>query len=126
MNNNRTFLKCEKCGNIIGVIKDGGGEVICCGEPMLVLKPGAVDASIEKHVPVCTRKGNLLKAEIGAAPHPMSPEHFIEWIAVCSETVTQRKQLAPGEPAVVEFYVEDSAVMVYAYCNLHGLWQSEI
>ena len=28
------FLKCSICGNIVGLIHDGGGELVCCGKPM--------------------------------------------------------------------------------------------
>ena len=29
------FYKCELCGNIIAVIKNGGGKnLVCCGQPM--------------------------------------------------------------------------------------------
>ena len=30
---------CEVCGNIILVIEGGGGDLKCCGEPMLELSP---------------------------------------------------------------------------------------
>jgi superoxide reductase len=26
--------KCEICGNVVKVVEDGGGELVCCGEPM--------------------------------------------------------------------------------------------
>jgi len=28
------IYKCEACGNIIEVLHGGGGELVCCGEPM--------------------------------------------------------------------------------------------
>jgi desulfoferrodoxin-like iron-binding protein len=27
-------FKCEICGNVVVVKESGGGELICCGEPM--------------------------------------------------------------------------------------------
>jgi desulfoferrodoxin-like iron-binding protein len=29
--------KCEICGNVVEVKEAGGGELICCGEPMKLL-----------------------------------------------------------------------------------------
>ena len=30
--------KCDICGNVVEVIKVGGGELICCGKPMELIK----------------------------------------------------------------------------------------
>ncbi|NYT03750.1 MAG: desulfoferrodoxin FeS4 iron-binding domain-containing protein [Candidatus Methanofastidiosa archaeon] len=30
------IYKCEICGNIVEVLEVGGGELICCGEPMVL------------------------------------------------------------------------------------------
>lgn len=27
-------FKCEICGNVVEVLEVGGGELICCGQPM--------------------------------------------------------------------------------------------
>ncbi|BBL67154.1 desulfoferrodoxin FeS4 iron-binding domain-containing protein [Methanoculleus chikugoensis] len=27
---------CEICGNVVQVMEAGGGELICCGEPMVL------------------------------------------------------------------------------------------
>jgi desulfoferrodoxin-like iron-binding protein len=27
-------FKCEICGNVVVVKENGGGELVCCGEPM--------------------------------------------------------------------------------------------
>jgi len=32
------IYKCEICGNIVEVLEVGGGELICCGEPMVLQK----------------------------------------------------------------------------------------
>ncbi len=29
-------FKCEICGNIVIVKEAGGGELVCCGEPMIL------------------------------------------------------------------------------------------
>jgi desulfoferrodoxin-like iron-binding protein len=30
------IYKCEICGNIVEVLEAGGGELICCGQPMVL------------------------------------------------------------------------------------------
>ena len=42
------FLKCSICGNIVGLIHDGGGELVCCGKPMQELVANTEDAAQEK------------------------------------------------------------------------------
>ncbi len=119
------FYRCEVCGNIVGLIKDGGGQLVCCGQPMIKMEANTVDASYEKHVPVATRKDGKIVVEVGSEAHPMTEQHYIEWIAVVSEEGTERISLSPGEEPKAEFCDKKNAE-AYAYCNLHGLWKSDI
>jgi superoxide reductase len=93
---------------------------------MTELKPNTVDASVEKHVPAVTRKDGKLYIQIGSVPHPMIPEHYIEWVAVVSDKTMQRIALAPGDEPKTEVVDTGEEVDVYAYCNLHGLWKAEV
>lgn len=125
MKNEVAFFRCEICGNIVSLIKNGGGELVCCGQPMTKLVPNTTDASVEKHVPVATRKDGKITVEIGSVPHPMTEEHHIEWIAVVSENSTERISLSPGdEPKAV--FTDKGSAEVFEYCNLHGLWKTDI
>ena len=121
------FYRCETCGNIITKLNDSGVPVECCGEPMKELVPGAVDGAVEKHVPVFEVEGNKVSVTVGAAEHPMIPEHYIEWIALKTKQGNQRKALKPGEPPKACFMIcdDDEVEAVYAYCNLHSLWKAE-
>lgn len=120
------FYKCSHCGNIIEKIDDKGVPVVCCGEKMEELIPGTVDAAVEKHVPQYNVEGSLVKVAVGSVEHPMIPEHFIQWVSLQTKQGTQLKKLNPGEkPEVVFALAEgDSVEAVYAYCNLHGLWEA--
>ena len=124
----KKFLVCEHCGNFVGVIKDSGVPMICCGQPMTVLNANTVDASVEKHTPVVSVKDNKVIATGGSVEHPMVDAHYIEWIYVETNKGGQRKALNPGEAPKAEFVMADGEVAkaVYAYCNLHGLWKTEI
>ena len=125
---NKKFLVCEHCGNFVGVIKDSGVPMICCGQPMTVLNANTVDASVEKHTPVVSVKDNKVIVTVGSVEHPMVDAHYIEWIYVETNKGGLRKALNPGEAPKAEFVMADgeAAKAVYAYCNLHGLWKTEI
>jgi superoxide reductase len=121
------FYVCEKCGNLVDMVNDSGVNPVCCGQKMTELKAGVVEASREKHIPVVTVEGNVVKATVGAVEHPMSEEHSIEWVYLETDRGVQRKRLAPGEAPTAEFHLGDEKpVAVYAYCNLHGLWRADI
>lgn len=119
------FFICEKCKNLVGMIKESSVPMFCCGQKMTELIPGESDGAVEKHLPVCEQKGTRLIVKVGETEHPMLDEHLIEWIAVETEKGAQRKVLKAGEKPCAEFALteDDRLVAVYAYCNIHGLWK---
>ena len=126
MKENR-FYVCEHCGNIVGMIHDAGVPMMCCGKKMKQLEPGTVEASAEKHLPVVTRDGDVVKVSVGSVSHPMTEEHGIVWVYLQTDRGGQRKCLKVGAEPVVSFaLLDEMPVAVYAYCNLHGLWMTEI
>ena len=126
MNENRFYI-CEHCGNLIGMINDAGVPMMCCGQKMSELKPGTVEASAEKHIPVVTIEENIVKVEIGSVAHPMVEEHSILWVYLQTDRGGQRKCLEVGKEPVVTFALTDEKpVAAYAYCNLHGVWKADI
>ena len=120
------FLRCARCGQIVAIVKETGVTPMCCGEPMKDLIPGTTDASVEKHVPVCTVLDGKVTVTVGSTIHPMTEEHHIEWIALKTKQGNQRKLLKPTDPPTAVFYIGDGdeVVAAYAYCNLHSLWMS--
>lgn len=121
------FFICKHCKNLVGMIKDAGVSMICCGEPMEELVPNTTEAATEKHIPVVTVTDNTVVVEIGSIAHPMTEEHHIAWVYLQTEKGGQRKCLAVGAAPQVTFVLEDDkAVSAFAYCNLHGLWKAEI
>ncbi len=120
------FYRCAHCGQIIAIVKNKNVPVMCCGEKMQKIVPGTTDAAVEKHVPVVTRDGNLVKVTVGAVAHPMLAEHYIEWIALNTKFGNQRKALNPGDKPEALFALceGDEVEAAYAYCNLHSLWKS--
>ena len=58
----------------------------------------------------------------------MSDDHYIEWIFVETEKGGQRHGFKPGDKPETVFIIDksDKPIAVYAYCNLHGLWKTEV
>ena len=119
------FYVCELCGKIVAMVKPSACPTMCCGQAMKEIVPNTTDASQEKHVPVYTVEGNLVKVQVGSAPHPMIAAHHIEWVSLQTKGGNQRKALQPGQAPTVSFALceGDEVVAAYEYCNLHGLWK---
>ncbi len=120
------FYICEHCGTIVAMVKYSGIPLLCCGEKMIEIIPGTTDASLEKHVPVYQVEDNKVFVTVGAAEHPMLPEHYIEWVSLQTNQGNQRKVLKPAQEPKVCFAIceGDQVEAVYAYCNLHSLWKA--
>ena len=118
------IYKCEICGNIVEVIHEGGGELVCCGEPMKLYEENTVDAAREKHVPVIERTADGYKVKVGSTLHPMEKKHYIEWIELIADGKAYRHFLRPGEIPEAEFCIDAADVTARGYCNIHGLWKS--
>lgn len=119
------FYKCEVCGKIVAIVKGTQAETVCCGQPMRELVPATTDGAVEKHVPVYTVEGDVVTVKVGSVEHPMVEAHYIEWIALETETGNQRKELRPGDKPEATFALvpHDKVKNVYEYCNVHGLWR---
>ena len=127
MCDNNKFYICEHCGNLIGMIHDAGVPMMCCGQKMKKLEAGVVEASREKHIPVAILKDNVVSVMIGSVEHPMTEEHSILWVYLQTDKGGQRKCLEVGKAPLVTFTLaNEKPLAVYAYCNLHGLWMSDI
>jgi superoxide reductase len=119
------IYKCLHCGNIVEVVHEGGGQLVCCGEPMVLVTENTVDASKEKHVPVIEKTNGGYKVTVGSVLHPMEEKHYIEWIELITDGKTYRQFLNPGEVPEAFFNVAAQTVTAREYCNIHGLWKSE-
>ena len=118
------IYKCNICGNIVEMLRSGGGQLVCCGQPMELLQEKTEDEGLEKHVPVIEQTEKGVKAKIGAIPHPMEENHYIEWVEIIADARTYRKFLKPGEAPEADFEITAENIEAREYCNLHGLWKS--
>ena len=119
------IYKCNVCGNIVMVMHGGKGQLVCCNQPMELLKEGSVDAAKEKHVPVIEKIDSGYVVKVGSVAHPMEEKHYIEWIELQADGNSYIKFLNPGDAPEAVFNVQAEEVVAREYCNLHGLWKAE-
>ena len=117
--------KCKKCGALVKVFEDCHCDncgIQCCGEQMELLKPNSVDAAFEKHVPTYEVKDGKIFVRVN---HVMEEEHYIEWISIVFDGKEKTTYFKPGDEPVAHCkYVPGSTI--YAYCNKHELWKTEV
>lgn len=121
------FYICPVCRNTVEMVYDTDIALFCCGEKMVELVPNTTEGSGEKHIPVATVKGDVVEVNVGSVDHPMAEVHWIKWVQLVTDQGSYRKTLNPGEEPHAAFHLkEEKPVAVYAYCNLHGLWKTEL
>ena len=117
------IYKCEVCGNIVEVLHEGRGELVCCGKPMKLFVENTVDAAREKHVPVVEKSADTYTVKVGSVAHPMEEEHYIEWIEIIADGKAYRQFLKPGGTPEATFDIKAENITAREYCNIHGLWK---
>jgi superoxide reductase len=118
------IYKCEICGNIVEVLHEGAGELVCCGQPMKLLVENTVDAAKEKHVPVIAKTASGVTVKVGSVTHPMEEKHYIEWIEIIADGKVFRQFLKPGNAPEAVFEIKANKIEAREHCNLHGLWKA--
>lgn len=118
--------RCAECGNIVEVTHGAGGALICCGQPMNLMPEKTADSSTEKHVPVIEKISGGYKVTVGSTLHPMTEDHWIEWIELLADGKSYTQYLNPGDEPTAVFMVDAAKVTVREYCNKHGLWKGEL
>lgn len=119
------IYKCEICGNIVEVLHEGIGALVCCGEEMKLMDEKTQDSSVEKHVPYIEKTGDKILVKVGQnQDHPMEEKHYIEWIQIFADGKSYRQFLKPGDKPQAIFEIKADKVTAREYCNVHGLWKS--
>jgi len=124
MTEQNQIYKCNVCGDIVEILHAGGGELVCCGQLMELLKEKTEDVGKEKHVPVIEKTDLGIKVKVGSIPHPMEEKHYIEWIEITAEGMVYRNFLKAGGKPETDFEVKAKEIVAREYCNIHGLWKS--
>ncbi len=125
----KKFYLCKICGNLVDLINEGGGTLVCCGEDMELFTVNTVDADYEKHIPVVEvlKEGteDIMEIKIGSVEHPMIREHYIDFLYVEYTDGGTLIKLDDKPYAKLNVTGKD-LVGVYAYCNLHGMWGTSL
>jgi len=123
MTEQKQIYKCPICGNIVEVLHAGAGQLVCCGQPMVLQEAKTKDQGQEKHLPVVEETAEAIKVKVGSIEHPMEQAHYIEWIEmVTADGRSVKKFLNPGDKPEVMFWNKFGFESIRAYCNVHGLW----
>jgi len=127
----KEVYKCSICGNIVEILHTGAGQLVCCGEPMDMMVSQTEGQGQEKHLSVIeetlVEKSNdkkIIKVKIGDQEHPMTAEHYIEWIEIIDSNGKIYKNFLKldGKPEEI-FCLQGKIDVVRVYCNIHGLWE---
>jgi superoxide reductase len=127
MTKRKEIYKCEVCGNIVEVLHEGTGTLVCCDQPMTLQEEHTEDKGAEKHVPVIEQNGNYVTVKIGDIPHPMEETHYIELIELIVDGRVYQRFLTPEDKPEASFTIPEQHIEISArdYCNVHGLWKTK-
>lgn len=116
------IYKCNICGNLIQVLQEGEGNLVCCGQEMELMSIQYDTNELgEKHTPKVEIKDGIKMVNV--IGHPMTKEHYVQFI----ETYTKDK----NELHLKFFNPEDIPEMKAClneefnsieFCNIHKLW----
>ena len=117
---NIIFYRCEVCGNILALLKNGGGTLTCCEQGMTRLAPNTTDGSKEKHLPFITKGNGKINVSIGSTVHPMLPEHHIEWIALDTGEKTEIVYFKPDMEPKAGYNISGVLSTIYCHFQVSG------
>lgn len=127
MTKRHQVYKCNVCGNIVEVLHEGAGTLVCCGQDMQLHVEKKEEEGNEKHLPVVEVNGSKVIVKVGSVEHPMEEAHYIEWIEVINGEIAKRVFLKAGQAPKAEFIFENiGQLRVREYCNIHGLWETVV
>ena len=117
------IYRCNICGNLVQILQEGDGNLICCGKEMKLMEiQYDTDELGEKHTPkIEIKEGKNFVNVIG---HPMNEDHYIQFI----ETFTKDKKelhlkfFEPNGVAEMETWGNNTDINAIEYCNIHYLW----
>lgn len=111
------------CGDEAAVVY---GNVCAFGQ-MKLLTANTSDGAGEKHLPVVERNGDEATVRAGSVAHPSTTEHFISMLALETDKGLHVTHLCPESSPSARFRLcGEKPVAAYAFCNLHGLWKTEL
>lgn len=120
------FFVCNHCNSVVAMVSGDEIPEQCCGEFFQEIVPGTSEGAQEKHIPVYEINGETVNVSVGETEHPMTPEHYIDWVCIETEDGLQFKKLNPSMSPHISFSISkgNNVKAVYAFCNQHSLWKA--
>ena len=116
------IYKCLKCGNIVEVLHEGMGTLVCCGDEMAFMEAQTAETTQEKQKKKKKKVAGGYLIKIGQmVAHPMEEKHYIEWIELIADGRVYRQELKPGDKPEAFFPLETEHVWAREYCHIHLL-----
>ncbi len=116
------IYKCEVCGNVVDLLYNGGGTLVCCGQDMVHLAKNQDETVQETHLPHVEEKEQEINVQVGKKMHPMEEKHYIEWIALVADKGVIKRKLKVSDEPKVTFKKIPEEYEILVYCNVHGLY----
>ena len=122
------IFRCSHCGLQVEITAAAPVNApVCCGEAMQLQTPNTNEnGAKEKHIPVLSDHEGGILVKVGEVTHPMTEEHYIEWIEVINGNYVNRYNLKPGDLPQAAFYVARSPkLVVRADKDESGIFEDE-
>ncbi len=127
MNRVKKIYQCQTCKQVVEKVYETLVPLMCCTVNMKEQIAQTKDSSVEKHVPFVesVEKGKILVRIGENQEHPMTDEHYIQFIEVITKSgIVLRYDLEFFDKPEVEFDVDINDILqVREFCNVHGLWK---
>ena len=121
------FYFCDSCGNLLFAAIASGVIPYCCGGEMTLLEPNVSDGNSDKHLPVVSFiSSHSMMVRVGSDLHPMTADHNIRFVCLVTNVEAIVRYLNVDDPPEVCLHYDGDPVAIYAYCNVHGLWRSDL
>ena len=124
------LYRCHICNNIVEILQEGVGELVCCNQPMELINNNSseIEDLNEKHIPVIEKEIDNVKIRVGAVKHPMTNEHHISFIQAISndEKYIKTKFLSIEDEPELNLKTSNNSLWARALCNIHGLFKGDI
>ena len=121
MTNKLDLYHCSVCSQIIEVVQEGAGTLVCCNEEMSHMKENTANPD-NRHFAHIEENDGIKKITFN---HPATIEHHIEFIEAISNDgkYIKRKYLKPDEIPTMELKCDcKEGYYIRLYCNLDGVW----
>ncbi len=120
------LYKCQSCENVVEVVHDGVGTLVCCGLDMEKMKENVPDSE-NAHFAHVEKLDDQTKRVF--FNHVMTPEHHLEMIEAISldGKYVKRKFLKTDETPEMYFRCDcKEGYKIRLCCNLDGVWTTNI